>query len=96
MLIISRGTDFVLDHTIALQLQIDTTLAGGVGFEPTTTSLGGLRPILTGLPALRMIEETCRILAYCSQRFYHCCSIWKHACFDREIVLNGLCHLDFC
>ena len=29
------------------------SVAGGVGFEPTTTSLGGLRPILTRLPALR-------------------------------------------
>ena len=26
-------------------------MAGGVGFEPTTTSLGGLRPILARLPA---------------------------------------------
>ena len=26
-------------------------VAGGVGFEPTTTSLGGLRPILARLPA---------------------------------------------
>ena len=26
-------------------------VAGGVGFEPTTTGLGGLRPILTRLPA---------------------------------------------
>ena len=29
------------------------SMAGGVGFEPTTTSLGGLRPILARLPALR-------------------------------------------
>ena len=28
-------------------------VAGGVGFEPTTTSLGGLRPILSRLPVLR-------------------------------------------
>lgn len=27
------------------------SVAGGVGFEPTTTGLGGLRPILTRLPA---------------------------------------------
>ena len=29
----------------------NTNMAGGVGFEPTTTGLGGLRPILTRLPA---------------------------------------------
>ena len=28
------------------------TVAGGVGFEPTTASLGGLRPIHARLPAL--------------------------------------------
>ena len=28
-----------------------SAVAGGVGFEPTTTSLGGLRPILARLPA---------------------------------------------
>jgi hypothetical protein len=27
------------------------SVAGGVGFEPTTTGLGGLRPIRTRLPA---------------------------------------------
>jgi hypothetical protein len=30
----------------------NTLMAGGVGFEPTTTGLGGLSPILTRLPAL--------------------------------------------
>jgi hypothetical protein len=37
VLIISRGTDFVLDHTIALQFQIATTMAGGVGFARQIT-----------------------------------------------------------
>ncbi len=32
------------------------SVAGGVGFEPTTTGLGGLRPILTRLPALPLFS----------------------------------------
>ena len=35
------------------QACFEKLVAGGVGFEPTTTSLGGLRPILARLPALR-------------------------------------------
>ena len=30
---------------------------GGVGFEPTTTSLGGLRPIHARLPALNILRQ---------------------------------------
>jgi hypothetical protein len=33
------------------------TVAGGVGFEPTTASLGGLRPIHARLPAQIIVNR---------------------------------------
>ena len=51
-----------------LRASSENMMAGGVGFEPTTTSLGGLRPVHARLPALAMTEEQSKILVYCSLR----------------------------
>ena len=58
-------TAYVLIHTCLVDFKGDgciaetrfrirsSSVAGGVGFEPTTASLGGWRPIRTRLPALK-------------------------------------------
>jgi hypothetical protein len=49
-----------------LKSSSENMMAGGVGFEPTTTSLGGLRPVRARLPALVITEKQSKILVYCS------------------------------
>ena len=45
-----------------------SAVAGGVGFEPTTTGLGGLRPVRTRLPA-RMVwafeSRSINVFSFC-------------------------------
>jgi hypothetical protein len=46
------------------------SMAGGVGFEPTTTSLGGLRPVHARLPALLFSLKKALTLRFWSTRFW--------------------------